>query len=604
MEHLEAVSADAPPEERRRGSWEHGPRAPSRVLLIDDDADIHNLVGAMLRPIGVGLESAFDAASGVAQALNHLPELILLDQELPDGTGVEVLHRIKAEPLLSNVPVIVVTGTERRDVLTACFAGGASDYIRKPFFGAELRARVQSALERQRMLAELGRAAHVDSLTGLPNRSLLHLRLQHAIDRARESDEFGFAVMFIDFDRFKLINDSLGHDVGDQLLIEIARRLRNNLRAHDCIARDSAGPTVARLGGDEFVVILDDVPSVELAMSIAERLLPVLEQPYELAEHTVRSSASVGVVHSSGQYRQSDDMLRDADIAMYEAKSRGKNCYVLFTPFMREAVHHRVRLENSLRDGIGTNQFFLVYQPIVSLEDRRVQSVEVLVRWHHPELGLISPASFIPIAEETRLILPLSDHVLREACRQFVCWQREMPQQAPDYISVNLSRVQLADPSVAERIMAILHETGMPPECLQLEVTESQLMQHRSMALDLLTSLKRQGIRLAMDDFGTGYSSLSCLQEYPFDVLKVDRALTENVGRGRGYSALLHAVMTLADNLGLDVVAEGIEQMEQLVLLQALACPYGQGYLLAKPMEAAAFEAWMADPAALKVEAA
>jgi diguanylate cyclase (GGDEF)-like protein len=410
--------------------------------------------------------------------------------------------------------------------------------------------------------------------------------------------------MFIDFDRFKLINDSLGHDVGDQLLVEIAQRLRNNLRAHDCIARDSAGPTVARLGGDEFVVILDDVPSVELATSIAERLLPVLEQPYELAEHTVRSSASVGVVHSSGRYRHSDDMLRDADIAMYEAKSRGKNCYVLFTPFMREAVHHRVRLENALRDGIGTEQFFLVYQPIVSLEDRRVQSVEVLVRWRHPELGLISPASFIPIAEETRLILPLSDHVLRDACRQFVCWQREMPEQAPDYISVNLSRVQLADPTVAERIMGILRETGMSPDCLQLEVTESQLMQHRAMALDLLTSFKRQGIRLAMDDFGTGYSSLSCLQEYPFDVLKVDRALTENVGRGRGYSALLHAVMTLADNLGLDVVAEGIEQMEQLVLLQALACPYGQGYLLARPMEAAAFEAWMADPAALKVEAA
>jgi diguanylate cyclase (GGDEF)-like protein len=463
---------------------------------------------------------------------------------------------------------------------------------------------VQSALERQRMLAELGRAAHVDSLTGLPNRSLLHMRLQHAIDRAREAEEFGFAVMFIDFDRFKLINDSLGHDVGDQLLVEIAHRLRNNLRAHDCIARDTAGTTVARLGGDEFVVILDDVPNVELATSIAERLLPVLEQPYGLAEHTVRTSASVGLVHSSGQYRSSDDMLRDADIAMYEAKSRGKNCFVLFTPFMREAVHNRVRLENALRDGIGTEQFFLVYQPIVSLDDRRVQGAEVLVRWHHPELGLISPGAFIPIAEETRLILPLSDQVLRDACRQFVRWQREIPGQAPDYISVNLSRVQLADPTVGERTMAILRETGMPPECLQLEVTESQLMQHRAVALDLLTSFKRHGIRLAMDDFGTGYSSLSCLQEYPFDVLKVDRALTENVSRGRGYSALLHAVITLADNLGLDVVAEGIEDMEQLVLLQALGCPFGQGYLLARPLEARAFEVWMADPSALKVEAA
>ncbi|WP_053333677.1 putative bifunctional diguanylate cyclase/phosphodiesterase [Gemmatimonas phototrophica] len=590
--------------ERRRSDWDGETRNPARVLLIDDDQDIHNLVSAMLRPLGVQLESAFDGTSGVTQAMNHPPELILLDQELPDATGVELLKRLQGEPLLANVPVIIVTGTERRDVLTACFAGGASDYIRKPFFGAELRARVQSVIDRQRMLAELGRAAHVDSLTGLPNRSLLHLRLQHSIDRARENPAYGFAVMFIDFDRFKLINDSLGHEVGDQLLVEIARRLRHNLRAQDCITRDSGGTTVARLGGDEFVVILDDVPTVDMATAIAERLLPMLEQPYALQAHTVRTSASVGIVHSSSEYVDSDNMLRDADIAMYEAKARGKNCYVIFTPFMREAIHNRVRLENALRDGIGTDQFFLVYQPIISLDDRRVHSVEVLVRWRHPDLGLISPGAFIPIAEETRLILPLSDQVLRQACLQFVQWQREMPTLAPDYISVNLSRVQLADPTVAARTMAILEETGMSPQCLQLEVTESQLMQHRAMALDLLTTFKREGIRLAMDDFGTGYSSLSCLQEYPFDVLKVDRALTENVSRGRGYSALLHAVMTLADNLGLEVVAEGIEHMEQLVLLQALGCPYGQGYLLARPLEARVFEEWMGSPSAISMEAA
>lgn len=590
--------------EERRRTWNDAQRLAARVLLIDDDKDIHNLVAAMLRPLDVQLESAFDGACGIAQAIGHPPELILLDQELPDGVGVDVLHRMRLEPTLANVPVIVVTGSERRDVLTACFAGGASDYIRKPFFGAELRARVQSVIERQRMLAELGRAAHVDSLTGLPNRSLLHVRLQNAIDRAREGTGYGFAVMFIDFDRFKLINDSLGHEVGDQLLMEIARRLRSNLRANDCITRESGGTTVARLGGDEFVVILDDVPDEETAASIAERLLPVLEQPYELPGHVVRTSASVGIVHSGGVYMQSDDMLRDADIAMYEAKARGKNCFVVFTPRMRESVHNRLRLENALRDGIGTDQFFLVYQPIVSLEDRRVQSVEVLVRWRHPELGLVPPAAFIPIAEETRLILPLSDYVLRRACEQFVHWQRTMPETAPAYISVNLSRVQLADPTVAERTIAILRDAGMAPQCLQLEVTESQLMQHRDMALELLAAFKGHGIRLAMDDFGTGYSSLSCLQEYPFDVLKVDRALTENVSRGHGYSALLHAVMTLADNLGLEVVAEGIERMEQLALLQALGCPYGQGYLLARPLEAPVFEDWIADPSALKVEAA
>jgi diguanylate cyclase (GGDEF)-like protein len=591
-------------EKRRKADWTAAPATQARVLLIDDDLDIHALVAAMLKPLDVALTSAYTAEEGFAQALRLVPDLILLDHELPDATGIEVLARARAEGALAQVPVIVVTGSERRDVLTACFSGGASDYIRKPFFGAELRARVQSVIDRQRMLAELGRAANVDALTGLPNRALLQWRLQHAIDRRLDDAEYNFALMFIDLDRFKIINDSLGHETGDQLLTEIARRLRVNLRAQDCITRDGAGNMVARLGGDEFVVILDHVASVDAATAVADRLLAVLEEPYALGAHVVRCSASIGLVHASAEYRAADDMLRDADIAMYEAKARGKNCHARFTPAMREAIHNRLRLENAMRDAIGTDQFFLVYQPIISLETRRLESVEVLLRWRHPQLGLISPADFIPIAEETRLILPLADEVLRRACTQFVTWQREAPEFAPAYISINLSRVQLADPTVADRTMGILRDVGIDPTCVQLEVTESQLMQYRAVAAELLAEFKTHGIRLAMDDFGTGYSSLSCLQEYPFDVLKVDRALTENVSRGRGYSALLHAVMTLADNLGLEVVAEGIERIDQLVLLQALGCPYGQGYLLSRPLEARALEEWWSRPDAGAVEAA
>lgn len=584
--------------DRHTSSWEGPTAAPARVLLIDDDPAIHALVGAMLRPIDVEVTGAGDGAEGIAQALAVSPDLILLDHELPDATGVDVLRRLKAHPTLTSVPVIIVTGSERRDVLTACFAGGASDYLRKPFFGAELRARVQSVIDRQRMVEQLGRAAHVDSLTGLPNRSLMHVRLQAAVDRLREDPTYGFAVMFIDFDRFKIINDSLGHDVGDALLRTIANRLRENLRTEDTIGRDVEGHTVARLGGDEFVVVLENVATVDTACVVADRLLPALERPYVLGAHTVRTSASIGIVHSSAGYQSSEDMLRDADIAMYEAKSQGRNCYAVFTPIMREAVSNRLSMETALRAAIGSDELYLVYQPIISLEDRRLVSVEVLARWRHPELGVVSPAEFIPIAEETRLILPLSDDVLRRACRQFVRWQREMPEQAPAYISVNLSRVQLADPTIADRTLQIVREAGMAPECLQLEVTESQLMQNREMAIAMLSQFKRYGIRLAMDDFGTGYSSLSCLQEYPFDVLKVDRALTSNVSRGRGYAALLHAVVTLAENLGLEVVAEGIELPEQLALLQALGCTFGQGYLLSRPLEAEALEAWWADPAA------
>ncbi|HEY0929141.1 MAG TPA: EAL domain-containing protein [Gemmatimonas sp.] len=578
--------------DRRREDWRRLAQPPAKVLLIDDDADIHALVEAMLRPLNVQFASAHDARGGVAQAIAMRPDLILLDQELPDATGVETLPQLRQHPSLGDVPVVVITASEQRDVLTACYEAGASDYIRKPFFGAELRARVQSLIERRRMLDDLGRAAHIDPLTGLPNRALLQWRLQHAIDRVRLNAEESFSLMFIDFDRFKLINDSLGHAFGDMLLTELAQRLRTNLRVHDSVARDVGGSTVARLGGDEFIVILEGTHDAAAAEAVADRLIEIIELPYHLEQHIVRSSASIGIVHSSEGYTEAADMLRDADIAMYEAKARGKGCHALFTSDMREAVRYRMQLENALREAIGTEQMYLAYQPILSLEDRRLESVEVLLRWRHPELGSISPAQFIPIAEETRLILPLSEIVLREACRQFLRWRSETPDWAPRYISVNLSRVQLTDPQLAKRTMAILDELGMPPECLQLEVTESHIMQQRSLAADLMAEFKSHGVRLAMDDFGTGYSSLSCLQEFPFDTLKVDRALTENISRGRGYSALLHAVMSLAENLGLEVIAEGIERVDQLVLLQALGYTYGQGFLLARPLTADALEDW------------
>ena len=487
------------------------------------------------------------------------------------------------------------TGSESNKTLSACFAAGAVDYIRKPFTAAELRARVGSVLERQRMLGELTSAARLDRLTGLTNRALLSDRLTHALAHAKADPSYGFTVMFLDFDRFKLINDSLGHDVGDMLLQSIAARLRGNLRSSDSTAREATGNTVARLGGDEFVVVLDGVTSPATAAIIADRLLNTLKEPYQLGEHTVRSSASIGVVFSCDGYSTPEEILRDADIAMYEAKARGKACHVAFTTGMRDAVRERIETENDLRDAIGTTQLFLVHQPIVSLDDHCIVGVESLARWMHPTRGLISPVTFIPIAEETGMIVPLSDQLLREACQTFMHWQKTAGERAPRYISVNLSRAQLSDARLVERTMLVLEETGMQPSQLQLEVTESQIMQHRTMALGLLGELRSHGVRLAMDDFGTGYSSLSCLMEFPLDVLKVDRSFVVNAGRGRDFAALLHAVVTLADNLGLKVVAEGIETEEQLVLLQALGCAFGQGFLLAKPMSSDALLARLSE---------
>ena len=557
------------------------------VLLIDDDPSIHALVGAMLKPMHTRMSSATSGEDGLAQLRLQTPDLILLDNEMPGANGLEVLHWLRADPLLRAIPVIMETGSESNKTLSACFAAGAVDYIRKPFTAAELRARVGSVLERQRMLGELTSAARLDKLTGLANRALLMDRLKVALAHARVDPAYGFTLMFLDFDRFKLTNDSLGHDVGDMLLQSIASRLQRNLRSTESTAREAPGNTVARLGGDEFVVVLDDVFEPDIRSAIADRLLNALAAPYQLGEHTVRSSASIGVVCSRDGYDTPEDMLRDADIAMYEAKARGKACHVSFTTGMRDAVRDRIETENELRDAMGTAQLFLVHQPIVSLDDRTIAGVEALARWQHPVRGAISPATFIPIAEETGLIVPLSEQLLREACATFMQWQRTAGVNAPPIISVNLSRSQLSDARLVERTLQVVQDAGMRPSQLQLEVTESQIMQHRSSALVLLAELRSQGIRLAMDDFGTGYSSLSCLQEFPLDVLKVDRSFVANACRGRDYAALLHAVVILADNLGLKVVAKGIETEEQLVLLQALGCAYGQGFLLAQPMIAA-----------------
>ncbi len=563
-----------------------GSPGASHVLVVDDDPDVHALVTAMLAPIGARITRAVDGAEGLVHARSSTPDLILLDYDLPARSGLDILHEIRADNRLAHVPTIMVTGSDSHATLSSCFLAGAQDYIRKPFFAAELRARVGSAIQQQRMMLELVRAARRDRLTGLPNRAFLHERLQDAIDAARRNTASGFTLMFLDFDRFKLINDSLGHDVGDQLLQAIAGRLRDNLRVTDTLAIDAQSTTVARLGGDEFVVLLDGVTTADAAMSIAGRLLSAFEPPYQLGPHLVRSSASIGVACNVGQYESADEMLRDADIAMYEAKCRGKGCSVLFSAKMREAVAYRHAIETDLRVAIEENALELVYQPIVSLEDRSLAGVEALVRWTHPVRGRIDPAEFIPIAEETRLILPMSEWILRTACTDFMHWQQVLGEAAPRYVSVNLSRVQLTDPDLVTRTLEVVRGLGMAPGQLQLEVTESQIMANRAGAAQLLRDYREAGVRLAMDDFGTGHSSLSCLQEFPLDVLKIDREFIANLGRGRDFAALVNAVITLADNLGLDVVAEGIEEPPQAAMLQALGCSYGQGFLLALPMSA------------------
>jgi diguanylate cyclase (GGDEF)-like protein/PAS domain S-box-containing protein len=437
----------------------------------------------------------------------------------------------------------------------------------------------------ERKLAEqqLKYNAFHDGLTGLPNRSLFMNRVQHAIE-LNERQPHLFAVLFLDVDRFKVVNDSLGHPVGDLLLVEVAKRLQECVRP---------GDTLARFGGDEFSILLDGLPDVSAATTVADQIHGSLAAPFLLEGqtgiHTITTSASIGIAWSSTGYQEADALLRDADIAMYRAKSKGPGHYEVFDRAMHDRALALLQLENELRLAIdllrqGQAQFRLVFQPIVSLEDGHIAGFEALIRWHHPERGFISPGEFIPLAEDTRLILPLSEWVLRESCCQLRSWQSQFPSQQL-FMSVNLSVKELSEDNLVERVKTLLADIALDPTCLKLEITESAIMENADAATAKLAQLKELGIRLSMDDFGTGYSSLSYLHRFPLDTLKIDRSFISRIGPDGENSELVWTIIALARNLGMDVVAEGVETSGQLEQLRTLVCDYGQGYFFSKGLE-------------------
>jgi diguanylate cyclase (GGDEF)-like protein/PAS domain S-box-containing protein len=448
---------------------------------------------------------------------------------------------------------------------------------------------VQDISARKAMERELSQAARTDLLTGLANRTALTERLVTAVQAVKADPSRRFSLLFLDFDRFKLVNDTLGHHAGDRLLCEIARRLRRNLRASDFAADHREGNVVARLGGDEFVLLLKDARDEASAQAVARRVLEALAPAYLILGHEVYSSASIGIALADESTESADSLLRDADIAMYEAKHAGRACAVVFNGQMHLRLTRRIELENGLRRALGTAQLSLVYQPIVDLDSGEMVSVEALARWQHPVLGAISPAEFIPVAEETGLILPLGEWVLRESCRQFMAWRFEAGERAPRTISVNLSRVQMNSPDQLRALLRdVLAVSGMQAEWLQLEVTEREVMRDPQASRSLMLELRGIGVRLAMDDFGTGTSSLGCLREFPFDTIKIDRSFLGDLDSNRDVLALVHATMTLLENLGLASVAEGVETAAQVAVLQSLGCRYAQGYYLSRPVKAEA----------------
>jgi PAS domain S-box-containing protein len=455
-----------------------------------------------------------------------------------------------------------------------------------------------------------------DSLTGLPNRQLFADRVDQALLRFKREPSRHFAVLFIDLDRFKVINDSMGHTAGDALLKTIAARLLACVRTTDTVSRaggdqsageaashDSNGLIVARMGGDEFTLILDGLKQPDDANDVARRVLNVISEPILFDGHEMRMTASVGIVNANSSYDSSQELLRDADAAMYAAKNAGKDRYVIFDRAMHEAAVCRLKLERDLRLALDRNELRLHYQPLFWVATRRLKGFEALIRWPRVDaqgnIRMTSPGEFIPIAEDTGLITPLGNWVLKEACRQMSTWKEKYPAAAEATMAVNVSGKQLVDYSFVEHLRQVLHETNVDPKLIRLEITESVLMDDLNSPLEKLSALKAVGVLLAMDDFGTGYSSLSCLSRFPIDILKVDRSFVQNINRKRHGSAVIAAVINLAHNMGMKVVAEGVETPEQIALLQSLGCDSAQGYLFSKPLTPDAAERLFEETCAL-----
>ena len=430
-------------------------------------------------------------------------------------------------------------------------------------------------------------AARKDRLTGLANRTLFMEQLHAAIARTSAGTQQRFGVLFLDFDHFKLINDTLGHDAGDELLQQIAVRMRGALRVTDAFGEDASGNVVARFGGDEFVVLINDLRTDADSERVAARLLQTLEPAYALNGGDVHSSASIGIVVGHDDRDSAEAVIRNADVAMYEAKRAGRACHVVFDEAMHKRLTRRVGIERGLRKAIGKGEMSLAYQPIVAVETGHMVSAEVLLRWVHPEFGDIPPAEFIPIAEESGLIVQIGEWVLLEACTQLAAWRREWPDEAPTAISINVSRAELAlGGRLLSRINTVLKRTGIPAHCLQLEVTEREVMRDPSACNALMQQLRAMGVRLSMDDFGTGTSSLACLRDYPFDTVKIDRSFVKGLTRNTDVMAVIHATLMLVENLRMASVAEGVEDAAQLAVLQSLGCRYAQGYYFSPPVPA------------------
>ena len=550
------------------------------VLLIEDNPGDERLIREM---IGEDPRAPFTlhCADRLATGLEHLSAgetaLVILDLALPDSHGLDTFSKVYAHS--PAVPIIVLTGNDDDSLALSAVKGGAQDYLVKNRLDRELLLRsMHYSIERKRYQVQLERQANYDALTGLPNRNLLHDRLRQAVQSQRTPRNI--AVVFMDLDHFKFVNDSLGHSVGDKLLKAMGERLRAVLRE---------GDTVGRVGGDEFVLILNDQSNEEVIFRAMQRITAKVAEPLTIDGKELYVTASAGISLYPQDGRDVDTLLKNADAAMYRAKEHGRSNFQFYTSEMNERVNDRLALEHALRRALDRKEFTLHYQQKVDLRSGEIIGAEALVRWLHPEWGLVRPARFIPIAEETGLIVQLGEWVIHETCRQARAWLAAGLK--PGIVSLNLSARQFRAEGLVRTVSRILQETALDPASLEMELTESMVMHNVESAIATLQGLKSLGVGLSVDDFGTGYSSLSYLKNLPIDVLKIDRSFVRDIGTGSEAEdgILAAAIISLAHALHLQVIAEGVETDAQLHFLKRHGCDQVQGFLYGEPVPAGEF---------------
>jgi diguanylate cyclase (GGDEF)-like protein len=547
------------------------------VLVVDDDRSTRNALRHALQRGGFRVEEAGDGIQALA-LLEHLrPDVILMDAMMPELDGFATCAKLQEIPQTREIPVLMITALEDNRSIERAFMAGASDYIPKPINFSVVQQRVRRLVDANRTERYVRHLSYSDAVTGLPNRVMFSEQLSRMLDRSGAAQS-PVAVLFLDLDRFKFVNDSLGHEVGDLLLKTVAERIRECVRTTDC---------VARLGGDEFSVALTELPSPGVAAVTAQKICRMLAEPFIINDHEIFVTVSIGISIYPEDGLDVSTLLRHADTALYRAKKNSSG-FQFYESGMEASMSAHLRLENSLRRALEREELEIFYQPIATSDGMMLTGAEALLRWRHPGRGLISPAEFIPIAEETGLILPVGGWVLRGACLQITRWLAAYGTSLR--VAVNLSGKQLQQPRFVETVREIIAETKVPPEYLTLEITESVVMEHARETIATLDQLKKLGVSLAIDDFGTGYSSLSYLKRFPVDILKIDRSFTRDVPRDADDSAIVTGIIALAHSLRLQVVAEGVETEEQHQFLTKLGCDYIQGFLLSQPVPIGEFE--------------